>query len=155
MGWRLVLCLKRRLNFALETHSWRWSTILWLLRRGCPLKMLGKLRASEREALAAVNAVVVTSTATQRYLVEDYAVPVQRIFIAPPGSDPVAPAKGSTDGVVHLLSVGAIVPRKGFDVLIAALGMLTRLPWRLTIVGDPRVPDTRPLGSMLTSRVIG
>ena len=103
---------------------------------GLSAKDVGKLRASEREALAAVNAVVVTSTATQRYLVEDYAVPAQRIFIAPPGSDPVAPAKGSTDGVVHLLSVGAIVPRKGFDVLIAALGMLTRLPWRLTIVGD-------------------
>ena len=103
---------------------------------GLSAKDVGKLCASERHALAAVNAVVVTSTAMQRCLVEDYAVPVQRIFVAPPGSDPVTPAKGSTDGVVRLLSVGAIVPRKGFDVLTAALGTLTELPWRLTIVGD-------------------
>jgi glycosyltransferase involved in cell wall biosynthesis len=38
--------------------------------------------------------------------------------------------------VPHLLSVGAVVPRKGFDVLIAALATLAELPWRLTIAGD-------------------
>jgi glycosyltransferase involved in cell wall biosynthesis len=37
---------------------------------------------------------------------------------------------------VRLLSVGAVVPRKGFDVLIAALATLTDLSWRLTIAGD-------------------
>jgi glycosyltransferase involved in cell wall biosynthesis len=45
-------------------------------------------------------------------------------------------SQGSQDGVVRLLSVGAIVPRKGFDVLIAALATLTDLSWRLTIAGD-------------------
>jgi glycosyltransferase involved in cell wall biosynthesis len=45
-------------------------------------------------------------------------------------------SQGSQDGVVRLLSVGAIVPRKGFDVLIAALASLTDLSWRLTIAGD-------------------
>ena len=46
------------------------------------------------------------------------------------------PAPGSPDGIVRLLSVGAIVPRKGFDVLIAALATHAALPWRLTIAGD-------------------
>jgi glycosyltransferase involved in cell wall biosynthesis len=42
----------------------------------------------------------------------------------------------------HLLSVGAVVPRKGFEVLIAAMARLAELPWRLTIAGDlTRDPD--------------
>ena len=44
---------------------------------------------------------------------------------------------------MRLLSVGAIVPRKGFDVLLAALVSLKHLNWRLTIVGDDqRAPLT-------------
>jgi glycosyltransferase involved in cell wall biosynthesis len=35
-----------------------------------------------------------------------------------------------------LLAVGSIVPRKGYDVLIAALASLRDLRWHLTIVGD-------------------
>lgn len=105
------------------------------------------LRASERDALAAVEAIVVTSSATQRCLVEDYAVSAQRIFVAPPGSDSVTPSQGSTDGIVRLLSVGAVVPRKGFDVLIAALATIAELPWHLTIVGD-RTRDRKAVAQL-------
>ena len=94
------------------------------------------LRRSERAALATVKSVVVTSPATARLVACDYGVPAERIMVARPGSDPVPLAQGSQDGVVRLLSVGAVVPRKGFDVLIAALATLTDLPWRLTIAGD-------------------
>jgi glycosyltransferase involved in cell wall biosynthesis len=101
------------------------------------------LRASERAALATTNHVIVTSAATARYLIGDYAVPPERITVACPGTDPAPMAQGSQDGVVRLLSVGAIVPRKGFDVLIAALATLLDLPWRLAIVGDrSRHPET-------------
>jgi glycosyltransferase involved in cell wall biosynthesis len=94
------------------------------------------LRASERAALASVQGVVVTSAATARLVASDYAVPAERITVARPGSDPAPPAQGSQDGIVRLLSVGAIVPRKGFDVLVAALATLTDLTWQLTIAGD-------------------
>jgi glycosyltransferase involved in cell wall biosynthesis len=106
------------------------------LETGLSAELVKKLHASERAALAAVDAVIVTSAATRRHVVADYAVAAERIFIVPPGSDPGLPAQGSSDGIVRLLSVGAVVPRKGFDVLIAALATLTELPWRLTIVGD-------------------
>ena len=94
------------------------------------------MRTSERAALAAVSRVVVTSAATARQLVDDYAVPPGSITVARPGNDPMPMAQGSSDGIVRLLSVGAVVPRKGFDVLIAALATLADLPWRLTIAGD-------------------
>jgi len=101
------------------------------------------LRTSERAALAAVHHVVVTGKATARLLAADYAVPSPRITIVEPGVDAVAlPRPGGGDAVA-LLSVGALVPRKGYDVLVAALAQLKDLPWRLTIVGArDRSPST-------------
>jgi glycosyltransferase involved in cell wall biosynthesis len=103
---------------------------------GLSVEQAATLLASERAALAAVQAVVVTSASTARLVASDYAVPAERITVARPGSDPAPIAHGSRDGVVRLLSVGAVVPRKGFDVLIAALATLPDLSWRLTIAGD-------------------
>lgn len=94
------------------------------------------MQASEQTALAAAVRIVTSSATTARGLVADYGVPADRICIVPPGSDPAAEAHGSSDGIVRLLAIGSIVPRKGYDVLIAALAMLADLPWHLTIAGD-------------------
>ena len=97
------------------------------------------LRASERAALSHVRAVVANSPTTARTLVADYAVPDERITIAPPGTDRPATMRrniAAPGTPVALLAVGSIVPRKGYDVLTAALALLIDLPWRLTIVGD-------------------
>jgi glycosyltransferase involved in cell wall biosynthesis len=100
-------------------------------------------RESERAALAAAAHVVVTSEATARIVIADYHVPAERVSVVRPGNDPVPPAPGSNDGVVRLLSVGSVVPGKGYDLLIAALATLADMPWRLTIAGDrTRNPDT-------------
>ena len=93
-------------------------------------------RESERAALASAAHVVVTSESTARIVITDYDVPSQRVSVVRPGNDPVPPALGSSDGIVRLLSVGSIVPVKGYDVLIAAVATLVDLPWRLTIAGD-------------------
>jgi glycosyltransferase involved in cell wall biosynthesis len=69
-------------------------------------------------------------------------VPESRIVIARPGVDPAPRGAASQDGPVRLLAVGSLVPRKGHDVLIAALAPLSELPWRLTIAGAfDRDPD--------------
>ncbi|MCC6890660.1 MAG: glycosyltransferase family 4 protein [Hyphomicrobiales bacterium] len=93
-------------------------------------------RESERAALAAAAHVVVTSESTARIVIADYDVPAQRVSVVRPGNDPVPPARGNTGGVVQLLSVGSVVPIKGYDLLIAALATLADMPWRLTIAGD-------------------
>ncbi len=99
---------------------------------------------SERRALARVRAIVVTSDMTARTLVADYAVAPDRITVAKPGCDPApersAPARpGST---VRLLSAGTVTPRKGHDVLVAALARIADLPWTLTLAGScERAPD--------------
>ena len=94
------------------------------------------LHASEQAALGAAVRIVTSSATTARGLVADYGVPADRITVAPPGTDRAAAALGSRDGIVRLLAIGSLVPRKGYDVLIPALATLSDLPWRLTIAGD-------------------
>jgi glycosyltransferase involved in cell wall biosynthesis len=83
-----------------------------------------------------VARVVVTSEATGRILIAEYGVQSRRISVVRPGNDPVPPARGSNEAVVRLLSVGSVVPDKGYDLLIAAVATIADLPWRLTIAGD-------------------
>jgi glycosyltransferase involved in cell wall biosynthesis len=94
------------------------------------------LRTSEYDALAAVRGVVATSPSTSQLLIDDYDVPPDVVTVAIPGTDRGEMAKGSSDGTMRLLSIGSVVPRKGYDTLIAALAPLASLPWRLTIAGD-------------------
>ena len=103
---------------------------------GLDITQADTFRETERAALAAAARVVVTSEATARIVMADYDVPSQRISVVRPGNDPVPPAPGSNGGVVRLLSVGSVVPVKGYDLLIAAVATLTDMPWRLTIAGD-------------------
>jgi glycosyltransferase involved in cell wall biosynthesis len=101
------------------------------------------LYASERQALASVRKVITTSAFTARLLASDYDVPAERLTVVRPGNDPILPARRTVSDEIALLSVGALVPRKGHDALIAALASLRDLPWRLTIVGD----GTRDVGT--------
>lgn len=106
------------------------------LESGLTAERADAFHRSEKAALAEVQEVVVTSPATAQLIVSGYGVPAKFITIARPGSDPVSRAERHPNEVPNILSVGAVVPRKGFDVLVSALAMITDLPWRLTIVGD-------------------
>jgi glycosyltransferase involved in cell wall biosynthesis len=104
------------------------------------------LRASERAALSHACHVVVTSPATARLLISDFAVGTERLSVVRPGTDRIALRPRQSGTKVELLAVGSIVPRKGYDVLVAALTKLPDLAWRLTIAGDrERSPETARL----------
>lgn len=102
------------------------------------------LRRSERLALDRARAVVASSPTTRDALVADYAVPPEKITVAVPGTDPAPRAAQARDeALLHLLAVGSIIPRKGYDVLVAALAALADRRWTLTIAGSPDfAPDT-------------
>jgi glycosyltransferase involved in cell wall biosynthesis len=108
------------------------------LETGLDPAVAAALADSERAALRAARGVVVTSPATAR-LLGDYGVAAERITVAAPGTDrrSPAPARSPGDsGLVHLLAVASLVPRKGHALLLDALTRLRDLPWRLTCVGS-------------------
>jgi glycosyltransferase involved in cell wall biosynthesis len=93
-----------------------------------------ELKAIEENALRRANHIVVTSHATKRILVDIMGLPSNKVTVAEPGTDPAQRATG-TGAPLQILSVGAVLPRKGYDVLINALAPLQDLDWRLTIAG--------------------
>lgn len=104
---------------------------------------------AEHAALGACAGVITTSRATAELLTRRLGVPSEQITVAPPGTRPAVPARGSGGGSeVALLSVGSLSPRKGHDVLIEALARLADLPWRLTIVGGALAGDERTAGQL-------
>jgi len=93
------------------------------------------LLCSEREALAEARHVIASSRFTARLLAADFNVPADKLSIAEPGTEPAPRAKG-TGLPVQVLAVGAVSPRKGYDVLVRALAGMRDLEWRLTIAGS-------------------
>ena len=103
---------------------------------GLPDWEASKFRASERTALSFAHAVVTTSATTARLLKQTYAVPEEQLNVVLPGTDRPAIKQRVRDATINLLAVGSLVPRKGYDLLLAALGRIADLPWRLVIAGD-------------------
>lgn len=91
-------------------------------------------RPAERQALAAAARIVATSGATRDWLAAAYGL--RHVDVVRPGAAHAPPATRTTTGH-RLLSVGALTPGKGHDLLIAALSRLTALNWSWEVVGDP------------------
>jgi len=90
--------------------------------------------AGDGPVLRSATGVVTTSDWTRRRLLAQHGLDPARVHVAEPGVDAAAPAPGSPDGG-SLLSVGAVDPAKGHDLLVAALARVADLPWRWVCVG--------------------
>jgi glycosyltransferase involved in cell wall biosynthesis len=104
------------------------------LEAGLPPARQRQLKDLETAALALARKVVTTSPTTARTLAADFAVPAHKITVAEPGTDP-APRATGTGSPVQLLAVGAVVPRKAYDLLVRALSPLADRDWRLIMAG--------------------
>jgi glycosyltransferase involved in cell wall biosynthesis len=104
-----------------------------------PADLADHLWRTERENLRMARHILVPSPHTKQMLVNRYDVTPDRITIARPGTlaKPVGDVAVPSSPPL-ILSVGILHPRKGHDVLIAALGKLTDLDWQAVIVGNPR-----------------
>ncbi|MCO6416884.1 glycosyltransferase family 4 protein [Siccirubricoccus sp. KC 17139] len=108
------------------------------LEHGAPQADRAALREMEAALLPRLARLVATSPLTAQRLAADFAVDPARIGVVEPGTDPAPRARGSGGPGVAILSVGALTPRKGHDLLLQALARLPDLDWRLTIVGAVR-----------------
>lgn len=108
------------------------------LETGLTATQRARWQQSEQRALAATQAVVVTSSHTRHVLMTQFAVPSSRITVALPGTDgqPFAHCSGEPP---CLLTLASLTPRKGHDVLLQALAQLTDLRWRARWVGSPNL----------------
>lgn len=94
------------------------------------------LRNTELRLLPRFARVIATSEATAERLVTEFGVDRLRIRVVVPGTDEAPRSMGSGGPGCAILSVGALIQRKGHDVLLRALARLFDLDWRLTIVGS-------------------
>lgn len=113
------------------------------LETGVAPEQVNVLRKSETRALQAARAVLVTSAATQRLLIEDFAIPADKITLAPPGTrrpqQAISPQNIVRSAPVErtpvLLTLATLTRRKGHDILITALATIRHLNWRARFVG--------------------
>jgi glycosyltransferase involved in cell wall biosynthesis len=93
------------------------------------------VREREGAVLSAAASVVTTSAWARRVLLQLYSLPTDRVQVAEPGVDAAELAPGSA-AAGALLSVAAVIPGKGHDVLLDALATLTGLRWQCLCVGS-------------------
>ncbi len=101
---------------------------------GLDAETAARLIETERRALAKARHVIVTSATTGRALAGTFDIAADRITVAPPGTDPAPPAM-IRDRVPYITALGAVIPRKGYDVFVNALAALADLDWQAAIVG--------------------
>lgn len=104
------------------------------LETGLPHSRKVEIKTSEENALQRASHIVVTSRVTKRILVDTMGLSPDKVTIAEPGTDPARRATG-TGAPLQILAVGAVLPRKGYHILVEALAPLKHIDWRLTIAG--------------------
>ncbi|MDX6593327.1 MAG: hypothetical protein QOJ13_2523 [Gaiellales bacterium] len=89
----------------------------------------------EGAVLSAAACVVTTSGWARQALLGLYSLPGERVHVAEPGVDGADLAPGTATAGA-LLSVAAVTPGKGHDVLLDALATMTDLSWHCLCLGS-------------------
>lgn len=130
---------------ALRAQSGRLRVVVLAHMVASALPSTPDASVRERVALTAARRIITTSEWTRaELLARGFAEPGQ-VVVARPGTEAV-PVAGAISEVrppgvdprgLHLLSVGAVAPHKGHDLLVEALaGLADRPEWTCSIVGS-------------------
>jgi glycosyltransferase involved in cell wall biosynthesis len=106
------------------------------LETGLPDEAGHRLRATDVAMFQELPRLVVTSDQTAQRLIRDFGAHGERIKVIIPGIDDLPRSAGSPGPSCNILSVGALIPRKGHNVLLRVLSRLFDLDWTLTIAGS-------------------
>ena len=106
------------------------------LETSLPAETAQRLHATEATLFHDIPRLVVTSDQTAERLARDFGTPRDRIDVIVPGIGDLPRCYGSAEPVCQILSVGALITRKGHDVLLRALSRLFDLDWQLIIAGS-------------------
>jgi glycosyltransferase involved in cell wall biosynthesis len=90
-----------------------------------------------RELLQRLDGVIAAGEAVAARLVDELGADRGKIHVVPPGVEHSSRSQGSGDPRL-ILSVGAIIPRRGCDALLRAAARVVDVEWRLVIAGAPR-----------------
>ncbi len=97
---------------------------------------------AERRSFEVCDVVIATSEATRDQLVSKLGVLPERILVALPGDDAASRSPGPASGARHILTVGAVIPRKRQDYLVEVAAAMRTGDWYWTMAGDlDRDPD--------------
>jgi glycosyltransferase involved in cell wall biosynthesis len=105
------------------------------LETGLTPEQAKELLATEKVATSHARRVIVTSRMTADTLAELGFAPPPPVTVAIPGLAHAKRSLGSGGDRIEIVCVGTIIPRKGYDVLVAALAQIRDEPWHCTIVG--------------------
>jgi len=126
----------------LAREAQRLRLILWLHHPLAEETGLGageqaRFRALESALMPLLRGAICPSRTSAAAAIA-YGMAPARVGVAPPGTAKPATIseRPRRDGVVRLLTVASVTPRKGHRVLIEALARLQRADWRLDCIGS-------------------
>lgn len=93
------------------------------------------LSEAARALLARLPHILVPSLIVADALVDRYEIPRAQVHLLSPGIADFAVAQREMEDGCAILTIGALVPESGHDLLLRALDRLFDLDWTLTIVG--------------------
>lgn len=107
------------------------------------------IEQNARRIYSQLDGLITVSHSLQKNIKKRFDVSSTVVFDTIHDSVRISTEKRSEDGIVHFISVGSLIPRKGYDDLITAFAnsSLSREKWSLTIAGEG--PEEKKLQDLI------